>query len=401
MVDIAKILAVFVLMMVLLNRKVNLGLVMLTAAAIFGSLFQMNPPEIVGAALVAMVDESTLRLLVILVLISFLENIMRKNMILQRMVSGMKALIPDHRLVMALLPAFIGLLPSPGGAMFSAPLVGEASREFKLTAERKSFINYWYRHIWEYVIPLFPSVVLASTILSVDLRDFMIRQIPFTLVAVLAGIPIGFWGMKNHSVRSGASRSWRDLADALIGIGPITGVIVVVLLFNVDLILALAVAVVGLLIVHRYNLARILALRESISFNIALLVVGVNIFKEVLEQSGAVNAIPAFVAAHDIPVAVMVFALPFLVGWLTGVAAAFVAIAFPVFLGLFSSGAVDLNMTAFAFASGIAGVMLSPAHLCLALTIQHFKADLGRVQLMLLASEGAIVVTAAILYLPR
>jgi hypothetical protein len=31
----------------------------------------------------------------------------------------------------------------------------------------------------------------------------------------------------------------------------------------------------------------------------------------------------------------------------------------------------------FAFASGFAGVMLSPTHLCLVLTIRYFKADMA------------------------
>lgn len=401
MIDLAKILVVFALMLILLNRKVNLGLVMAIAAVTLGVLFRMDALSIGEASLVATTDPETLKLLVVLILIMFLENIMRKTMVLQRMVNALKELIPDHRLVMAIMPAFIGLLPSPGGAMFSAPMVGEASRDMALSPERKSFINYWYRHIWEYMFPLYPSIILASNILSVPLRDLMILQFPFSIMAVLAGIPVAFRGTKSHSAPARSAPVSRCLLDLLVGIGPITLVIVMVLLFNIDIVFALALAVVGLIVINRYDFRRILGLREAFSMTTVLLVVGVMIFKEVLERSGAVDTLPAFAATYDIPPAVLVFALPFVVGLLTGWAQAFVGVVFPVLLGLLAAGTIDMRLVAFGFASGFAGVMLSPAHLCLVLTIQHFKADFGRVQLMLLLPELVVVSAAAALYLPR
>jgi hypothetical protein len=40
-------------------------------------------------------------------------------------------------------------------------------------------------------------------------------------------------------------------------------------------------------------------------------------------------------------------------------------------------GNPDLGVITFAFASGFAGVMLSPTHLCLLLTIRYFNADMA------------------------
>ncbi|MDO8673804.1 MAG: DUF401 family protein [Dehalococcoidia bacterium] len=401
MVEVAKLLSVFVLMMVLIHRKANLGQVMMIAAATLGLLFGMNALSIGRTFLTGTLDDDTLSLIVILVLIMFLENLMRKTLILQRMVNALKILIKDHRLVMALLPAFIGFLPSPGGAMFSAPMVGEVSREMPMSPETKSFINYWYRHIWEYVFPLYPGIILASKILEVPIRNLMVLQFPFTIVAILAGIPIAFWGTKNHSLPVADRNIRKALLDLLIGIGPITIVIILVLVFKVDLVWALALAVVGLLIANRYDFNRILSLRESFSINTVFLVLGVMIFKQMLVESRAVDALPAFAASQGIPVFVVVFALPFLVGLLTGYAQAVVGIAFPVFLGLSGSGGLDMNLVAFGFVSGFAGVLLSPTHLCLILTIQHFKADFGRVQRKLLVPVVILVAYAAIFYLPR
>ena len=33
--------------------------------------------------------------------------------------------------------------------------------------ERRTFLNYWFRHVWEMVFPLYPSLVLAAGLMGV------------------------------------------------------------------------------------------------------------------------------------------------------------------------------------------------------------------------------------------
>ena len=51
------------------------------------------------------------------------------------------------------MPMLIGMLPSLGGAYFSAPMVKEATSGIHMSQEEKAFINYWFRHPWEYHSP--------------------------------------------------------------------------------------------------------------------------------------------------------------------------------------------------------------------------------------------------------
>jgi hypothetical protein len=52
----------------------------------------------------------------------------------------------------------------------------------------------------------------------------------------------------------------------------------------------------------------------------------------------------------------------------------------------------------FAYVSGFVGILLSPAHLCLALTADYFKADLREVYKILIWPVG-VVFSAALLVL--
>ena len=71
------------------------------------------------------------------------------------------------------------------------------------------------------------------------------------------------------------------------------------------------------------------------------------------------------------------FALPFIVGLLTGLTVGFVGATFPIITAMMG-GHPDPGAVTFAFASGFAGVMLSPTHLCLLLTVQYFQGRHGR-----------------------
>jgi len=81
----------------------------------------------------------------------------------------------------------------------------------------------------------------------------------------------------------------------------------------------------------------------------------------------------------DIPAGLVVFAVPFVVGLLTGVTSAYIGVAFPIIVPLLGTGALNINAgMILAFAGGFMGVMSSPVHLCLVLTSQYFKASIAR-----------------------
>ncbi len=401
MSEFIRLILVFALILILIWRKASVGLAMLVASAVLGLVFYMPPLEIGLVALRSVIDLTTLNLLASLILILFLENVMRKTQLLQRMVSAVTALARDRRLAMAMLPAFVGLLPSAGGAVFSAPMVEEASQGLGLTAERKSFINYWYRHLWEPVLPIYPSLIIISQLWQIPIGDIIAVQFPLTIAAVLFGIPLAFRGITRSASRMDSGVRRKVLLDLAAGLGPIAAVMVMVLVLNLEIWLSLLLVMAALILLYRYSFDKVATLvREAFSLQIALLVIGVMVFKDILQQSDAIGALPPFLNSYGIPVIVLAFLLPFVVGLMTGVAQAPIAITFPI-IGALLVGGVDVRLAPLAFASGFAGVMLSPTHLCFVLTVRHFKADFGTVLRMVVLPQAAIVLVGAAIYFLR
>ncbi len=119
--DLLRTLAVLVVVVILLRRKMHLGLVMLIGAAILALLYLTPPLDFLAGAWVALVSPSSLEMTATLIFTMIMENILRSTGTLKRMVESLSEVFPDARFVMASMPAMIGMLPSPGGAVFSAP----------------------------------------------------------------------------------------------------------------------------------------------------------------------------------------------------------------------------------------------------------------------------------------
>ena len=48
--------------------------------------------------------------------------------------------------------------------------------------EEKAFINYWYRYPWEYILPLYPGILLAAAVSGVPLYHLITANIAYAVV---------------------------------------------------------------------------------------------------------------------------------------------------------------------------------------------------------------------------
>jgi hypothetical protein len=87
----------------------------------------------------------------------------------------------------------------------------------------------------------------------------------------------------------------------------------------------------------------------------------------------------AELATFGIPTLVVMAAIPFVAGLVTGIAVGFVGVSFPLVFGLLGqqAGFAELAATtALAYGCGYVGMMLSPIHICFVVTGEYFKAPI-------------------------
>ncbi|MEI6704304.1 MAG: DUF401 family protein, partial [Deltaproteobacteria bacterium] len=74
----------------------------------------------------------------------------------------------------------------------------------------------------------------------------------------------------------------------------------------------------------------------------------------------------------------------------------YIGITFPLLMPLMGTPTPSPGLVALAFASGFAGVMLSPIHLCYVLTCEYFHADIARVYHRLLLPSAFVLAAVLI-----
>ena len=138
-------------------------------------------------------------------------------------------------------------------------------------------------------------------------------------------------GIHQATSSSGEKPLRRDTLILLArSVWPIALVLLLSIVLGMDLILALLIAIVGMLVVHRSEPRQILEIGRSTPLGTVPIIVGAMVFRRVLESSQAVEAVSEASTVLGIPLPVIVFSVPMAAGLLTGLAAAAFAIGFPI-----------------------------------------------------------------------
>lgn len=384
---------VLVLLVVMFKKRIQIGHIFVISAVLFGVLHYISPFKLASLLFSSVTSRSTLAIFAALYLITLLEKVMRRSGSQAKLVSGLMHISGDPRVSMAALPAIIGLLPSPGGARFSAPLVEEASKGIIITKEQNAAINYYYRHLWEFFLPLYPASLLAVEILQVPLEKFVLVMLPFTIFTVIAGLML-FRKFPSQERSNQEENSPLAKKQVFEGLAPIIAIMILVLVFKLHILFALILTIAFMLIYYKIAIAEIgCMIAAALEIRLLYMVLGAIYLREVLVQSGSIEQLLTYFQGIGLSPLLISIIFPIMLGLLTGVTLAGVTISLPIVVSLAGPHNL-LSLGSLAFASIVIGIMLSPVHLCLLMSIEHFAADFGKTYVKLIIPEVLLLLFA-------
>lgn len=386
--------------------KVPLWLAILCGSASLGLFFGAGVQGLGRAAWAGVMQSTSIGLLLAVALLLMLSEAMRRTGRMERMVTLIQSFVRRPVIALAVLPALIGLLPMPGGAIFSAPMVRQAAYGNKLENEQLSAINYWWRHIWEHWWPMYPGVILAMSLTNSDLMTFAFSQIPLGIFMTLSGLLL-FRSMPSSLMQMAPPPPDGIKRQILLAVAPISlvlivwggaGVVINLVLWHYGLLEApqgwvlfvkkFASLTLGLMAGLIYalwarpfpfkSLGRLVLNKEMLP--LLGLVLSIMVYQGVLKDVNAASAISRELAAAHVPVTLVVVVLPFIAGLLTGVAFGFVGVSFPLVLSLLESMPDNPSIRPYvvlAYAAGHIGMMVSPIHLCYVVSNRYFETTFG------------------------
>jgi len=418
----AKVLCLFAAIVVLYRLKLPLWLGLLLAAGLCGLWFGAGILKTLELAARSAIAPETLFLCAIVVLILGFSNLMSGKGVLKKIVGAFSGLLGNSMYSGASLPAIIGLLPMPGGAIFSAPMVETACGPGGgQTPEQKSAINYWFRHVWEYWWPLYPGVILASHLFGVPMWQMVALQLPLTVAAVAGG----YFFILRPSFKPGQADSENDsgsqgsLSTALRESACIIVVIAAIFIGGPifshfgeadsisakywPVIIGFIIGIAWLAVSRRTSpaeLSKYLLARNQVSM--LMLAVGIMVFRDMLTEMNAFAGAQADLETYHIPPIVVIAALPFLSGIVMGIAIGFVGSSFPLVISLLPDTVMGselrLPYMVLAYSFGYMGMMLSPVHFCLIMTKDYFKADFAGIYRWIIPPALAVIASGIVLF---
>ena len=345
----------------------NLGVAMFVGALILGiSTVPQSLPWIFRSTIT---DSSTILLALVVGLISIIGGTLETSGQMDNLVSNMRI---GKKAFLMISPALVGMLPMPGGALLSAPLIERGGEG--ISNEKKAGLNVWFRHILYLVYPLSPTLMVSTEIAQLD----MYQAIPYLVPALFFSLLLGY----SFFLRDAPGRmdyqedfSLRKLLLPLTAllIAPILDISIktffALSVKELATLIGVSVSLLTALVIGRVSLNRFFeTVRKAKPWNFALMIVGIMFFLNVFDGSGILQLIENAYVTREI-----LFVAGFLLGFGTG---RIITPAGIIFLILTRFGAVSLPTFAVMYFSIFLGYIITPVHPCVSLSIESFDVEI-------------------------
>lgn len=379
------------LILILMRKHIQLGPAMLAGGLVLWILKAPDPLVLVQAFSEMLHKPRTYDLIGALYLVMCLEIELRTSGTLAGMVAVLQRIFSGSRVTMAAMPAFLGLLPSLGGARFSAPIVEEAAKNLGLTPAHKAAINFWFRHPFEFTNPIIAGMIMSCSIAQVPYNEFVVHVGWITPLCFIIGWIFLLAPVKEVPMEKTSSTEEGSLVDLALALSPIVLTFILVVFFNFMASVAMAVVVAFLFLLLRI-MSRPVSLRavilDAVDKKMFLNVLCILYFIQLLTDTQVLAELVAAFRAAPLPIPVIIAALSFTVGALTGMSQAHVAMVMPIVAAVAPG---NLDLAAVAMVYGVGGQMLTPTHMCLVVTLDYFNSDLFETLKPILPVQGLIL----------
>jgi len=373
--------ALSVTLLLLVSRR-SLALGMAAATVVLGA-FTLSPAGFGSALLRTITDPSVLLLALVVGTIPIIGGLLESAGQMDRLVSNLRIGV---RPFLAFAPALLGLLPMPGGALLSAPLVERGAGH--APADVKAAANVWFRHTLLLVYPLGSSLIASAKIAGFEVYEVIPYMAPvFVLFSLLGYVFL----LRRVDGRLEASGRFSP-AGLLVPLSVILAAPVLDLVLKS--VVALPYAEIGTAAGVFASLALAILVcrarprevwRTAVrmkAWTFAAIILAMFAFLEVFGASG----VPERIAAMTLPPLVLCGVIGFALGLITGRIQAPMAIVVPIYVSTY--GGLSPTTFAVTYVAVFLGYILTPIHPCISVSVEYFKTSLSSFLWRLAAPAG-------------
>jgi integral membrane protein (TIGR00529 family) len=353
---------------ILLVARRNLPLALLCGAMILG-FFTLPYYEILRIVASTLTDASVLLLALAMGLIPMIGGSMKDSGQMDDLVNNLRI---GKRGLMAFSPAIMGLLPMPGGALLSAPILEKGG--IGVANDLKVAINDWFRHLFVMIYPLSSALIASAKIADISVYSAMVYLLPTFFFALLLGYLF--------LIRKIRGEIKYEKPFSLKGLLVPLGIVLVapVLDFTIKIyaglpvdematVIGVATAFVFSLIMSKARMDLWSIAQRMKPWNFAFIIIGMFVFLNIFEASNAA----VLIGSIPLPPVTLCVVAGFVLGLATGRVLLPASIILPVYL---TFGPVTPVVFALIYTNIFFGYMISPVHPCVGVSLEYFNAPM-------------------------
>lgn len=382
-----KLAAVVVLLLILINKKVNLGLSLIIASVVMLFLNGQGPLELGTAVLTMLKDPITYTMTFTILFISIMGYLMNRYHMLDRMIENLEQILRSAKATILLAPTIIGLLLVTGGALMSCPVVDTLGEKLKLSNDKRAAINMIFRHGLYFAYPLSPTIILAAQLGGFELFDFIKVQFPITILIFALGYFVLLRGVKDQKPdKISAKQYLGHIKGFLLYSSPITVSIIATAVSGLPFHYTLPLGILVAIIVNYYDSKKdpqyklpespVVLVSKGINIKMLTSVWGILLFKTVMGNLSELNDFVANMVHGGVPVELIVLISAGILAFAMGNFQPSLAIVYPLILPLASSYNQVILFAYLMYAVGFIAYFTSPVHMCQVLTMEYFKTNM-------------------------
>jgi hypothetical protein len=407
MLNLIGVIIAFIVILILIRRKVNFGVSLLIGSLIVGvfSLQVITPLDIPKAMIEAsiysfetsQVMTETLELACLMTLIFILAKTMQETGAITKLIDSLRTFFSRGG-TLGVIPAIYGLMPVPGGALFSAPLIDKEGDTYHLQKHQKNFLNIWFRHIWFPIYPISSAMILICSMKfsGIPIQMLILADLPAFFGVVLIGSLFLFRYTKDTpGTTIKPKKDYQGLQYILPPIVPLLFYPLTYIGLSETRCFLIGVTVSLVLLYYLINLdtrTYLGILKKSFTWNLILAIFGIMILREMMRISEMHVFISQTMQNLALPALLIIILIPLLLGTLTGYNLGAVALSYPLVEPFFALSGVQLiGCTSIIFMSSLIGYLVSPIHLCNVLSSEYLKTDTTRMYKMFLPAAFTVL----------
>lgn len=366
------------------KKKLGFGPMLLITGVILSVIAGIAPADMAQNFINVFAVPSTLKTVIIVVIVGMLGALMKHYGILDSIVEALKELISSQKTIITVLPAVIGMLSVPGGASLSIPFVDKIGEDMGMTGEVRSVINLSFRHIAMFLLPTSTSLIMVTTVFpDVNLYALIGMNLGFVILMQLTSwfLYIRKYPDVKNDAASGSKGS--ALAKLLVYLSPIYMVVVFNGVFGLEMYISAMLSLVLILVLWgRKNIGEYFQVAyKGISISTFTMLVGVYFVQNTIKSLDQVMSGfgTLFNNASGFSILLVIAFAAVLFGLTTGLSMVPLGIILPMINSLPLAPAEKMVYCFFIYIWSFLGYFFSPLHMCQLLTVKHVGCGNGPV----------------------